>query len=92
MEKNEKQFQCTGDCLNCPRIQREYCSAQKGYDNQRILVSLQEAIHVMSGTIGELKEKISAIQDSEASVFNPNEDNSATIAQEGDGAEIDAPI
>ena len=78
MEQEKKtQFRCSGDCLKCSRVQREYCSAQKAYDNQQLLLSIQE-------TVEELKEKVSAIQDNEALVFDPD-------AQEGDGAENSAP-
>lgn len=78
MEQNEKQqFKCSGDCLKCSRVQREYCAAQKAYDNQQLLLEMQE-------TVEELKVKISAIQDNEALVFDPN-------AQEGDGAENSVP-
>lgn len=88
MAQNEQkqQFRCTGDCLNCPRVQREYCASQKSLENQRILVSMQEAIKIMSGTIEELKVKISAIQDNEAMAFAPDVEIDP-IAQEGAGAE-----
>lgn len=89
MEQEQKQqFKCTGDCLNCHRVQREYCASQKAYDNQRLLLEMQESIKSLSGSVEELKIKVSAIQDNEAMVFDPNKD----IAQSGDGAEIDAPI
>ncbi len=85
MAQNEqKQFRCTGDCLNCNRVQREYCASQKSLENQRILVSMQDTINVMAGTIEQLNEKISAIQDNEAEAFAPDLED---IAQEGEGAE-----
>lgn len=86
MENNgqKQQFRCTGDCLNCPRVQREYCSSQKTLENQRMLIAMQEKIDAMAGTIGEMKEKIAAIQDNEAMAFAPAAEE---IAQEGDGAE-----
>lgn len=71
-EKREQQFRCTGDCIQCHRGQREYCAAQKAYDNQRILLAMQEALNAMSGTVEELKAKVIAIQDSEAMVYDPN--------------------
>lgn len=78
MEQNEKQqFKCPGDCLKCSRAQREYCAAQKAYDNQQLLLAMQD-------TLDELRDNISAIQDNEALVFDPN-------AQDGDGAENSAP-
>lgn len=72
MEENQQQFKCTGDCLKCPRVQREYCASQKGYDNQRLLLTMQEAITAMSGTIEELKVKLDAIQGNEADIFIPS--------------------
>lgn len=87
MEQTEQKqvFRCTGDCLNCPRVQREYCASQKTLENQRMLVAMQETLKVMAGTIDELKEKIGAIQDNEAMVFTPTSEE--PIAQEGDGVE-----
>lgn len=102
-QNHEQQFRCTGDCINCNRAQREYCGAQKGYDNQRLLLEMQKTLAVMSGTVEELKHKVASIQDNEAMVFAPdNEDADVTqqptgligessersgTAQEGDGAE-----
>ena len=100
-QNQEQQFRCTGDCINCNRAQREYCGAQKGYDNQRLLLEMQKTLASMSGTVEELKHKVSAIQDNEAMVFDPNNEtavviqqptehiagSSEGIAQEGDGAE-----
>jgi len=87
MEQTEQKqkFRCTGDCLNCPRVQREYCASQKTLENQRLLIAMQETLKSMSGTIDDLKEKIGAIQDNEAMVFAPTSEE--PIAQEGDGVE-----
>ena len=100
-QNQEQQFRCTGDCINCNRAQREYCGAQKGYDNQQLLLEMQKTLAAMSGTVEELKHKVAAIQDNEAMVFDPNNEtavviqqptehitgSSEGIAQEGDGAE-----
>lgn len=80
--EQQKQFQCTGDCLKCPPVQRPYCAAQHSYNSMMMLQKMQESINAMVDEISELKVKVSAIQDNEALVFNPND-----IAQEGDGAE-----
>lgn len=61
-QSQQQTFRCSGDCIKCPRVQREYCAAQKGYDNQQLLLS-------MTGKIEELAAKIASIQDSEAMVF-----------------------
>lgn len=85
MEQNEQnQFKCTGDCTQCSRIQREYCAAQKGYDNQRLLIAL-------TGKMEEMQAKIAAIQDNEAHVFNPatvpdGDTSGQDTAQQGSGA------
>lgn len=100
-QNQEQQFRCTGDCIKCNRAQREYCGAQKGYDNWLLLLEMQKTLSAMSGTVEELKHKVAAIQDNEAMVFDPsNEDayaaqlpkelvagQSSEIAQEGDGVE-----
>lgn len=95
MEKNEnKQFQCSGDCLRCLPVQRQYCAAQHAYNSMMLIRSMQESIAAMTGTIEELKLKIEAIQDNEAMVFATNEivatepqPSVKEIAQDGDGAE-----
>lgn len=90
-QNQEQQFRCTGDCINCNRAQREYCGAQKGYDNHQLLLEMQKSLVAMSGTVDELKHKIAAIQDSESMVFDPNEDVDVATqqhtdqSQEGDG-------
>lgn len=86
MAENIQNFRCSGDCLNCRavndrRVQWQYCAAQFSYNALRTMQELQSEVK-------ELKTKIDAIQNSEAMVFAPNAEN---IAQEGDGAEIDAP-
>jgi len=98
METNEqKQFQCTGDCLKCIAVQRQYCASQHSHDSVMMLRELSEAVKALSSTVEDLKAKIEAIQDNEALVFDPKEDADnpsgkpkGTLikkAQEGDGAE-----
>jgi len=86
MEENK--FKCSGDCLNCHPSQRAYCAAQFTYNSMRM-------IEDMKGSISELKEKIDAMQNREANVFNPSGENSEIpklpIAQSGDGAENRSP-
>lgn len=82
MEQNEKQqFQCSGDCIKCLPVQRQYCAAQHAYNSMMMLQKMQDAFEQMSKDVGELKTKVAAIQDNEALVFNPNDDTS----QNGDG-------
>ena len=94
MEQNEKkQFQCSGDCLRCLPVQRQYCAAQHAYNSMMMIKEMQNSLFAMTGTIEELRIKIDAIQNSEGDVFNPLESiEEEEIAQVGDGAEkIDAP-
>ena len=80
-QNQEQQFRCTGDCINCNRAQREYCGAQKGYDNWILLLEMQKTLAAMSGTVEELKHKVAAIQDNEAMVFDPSNEAAAVIQQ-----------
>lgn len=76
-------FKCSGDCLKCHPMQRQYCAAQFTYNTLRMLENVQGTINVMQGTIEEMKVKIEAIQGNEASLFDPTD---SSIAQSGDGA------
>ena len=101
-ENIQNQFRCSGDCLNCRavndrKIQWQYCAAQFSYNALRTMQTMQEALNTMSGEIKELKDKLEAIQNSEAMVFAPDVEEkqgikAEDIAQIGDGAKIDAPI
>ena len=74
MEQN--QSRCTGNCMACTIFQRQYCASQLSYSNMKMLEQMQKAVAAIS-------EKIEAIQDNEAHVFDPTEN---IIAQSGDGA------
>ena len=97
MEQTQQQFQCTGDCLKCIPVQRQYCASQHTYQSLRIIQNMQETVTVMACTIEELKEKINAIQANEALVFDPSNESPTKIkskilyqkdkAQEAGGAE-----
>ena len=92
----QQQFKCNGDCLNCRKLPNErreqwqYCSSQFTYNSMRMIGDIQESLKTMQGTVEELKEKVEAIQNGEAEIFNPAEEKSETpinpIAQSGDGA------
>lgn len=79
-ENNQNQFKCSGDCLSCRmnpverKTQWQYCAAQFSYNALRTMQAMQESLGAMSGEIQELKAKVDAIQNSEASVFDPNSD------------------
>ena len=70
MEQN--QFKCSGNCLNCQPAQRAYCASQHAYSNMKVLDQVMGIVIGMQGDIKEMKEKIEAIQNNEASVFDPN--------------------
>ena len=98
----ENQFKCSGDCLNCRlnpverKTQWQYCAAQFTYNTMRMVERMQSSLEAMSGKINELEAKVEAIQNSEANVLFPTEDEGVMlvgsavgdqpIAQEGDGA------
>jgi hypothetical protein len=56
-----------------------------------MIETLHEELKAMRGTVTEIMAKIEAIQNNEASVFNPNEENpefpKIPTTQEGDGVE-----
>ena len=73
-ENNQNQFKCSGNCLNCTPGQRAYCAAQHSYSNMRVIDRMMEELLNMKQQMDALSEKIAAIQDNEASIFNPQED------------------
>lgn len=83
-QTNQNQFKCSGNCLNCLPAQRAYCASQHAYSNMKVLDMLTKTVLDMQGEISIIKEKIEAIQNNEANIFDPN-----GIAQKGDGAEIE---
>ena len=79
MADNNQNFQCSGNCLNCLPAQRQYCASQHAYSNMKVLDKMmevlgkmQEDMTAMQGTVKEMDAKIEAIQNSEATVFDPN--------------------
>ena len=88
----QKQFKCTGDCLQCSIVQRQYCACQHAYNTLRMVQAMQDALNVMEDTMEGLTAKLAAIQDNEAHVFNPAtvpdvSPSGQDTAQKGDGAE-----
>ena len=79
MKQQTTQFKCPGNCLQCLPAQRQYCASQHAYSNMKVLdkimetlFSMKSQIETMQGTVAELSAKIEAIQNGEASVFDPN--------------------
>lgn len=98
----ENKFKCSGDCLNCRvspnerKTQWQYCAAQFTYNSMRMVDALHDEVKTMQGSIDELKAKIDAIQNSEATVFDPQSEDLSekpretvrsigNFAQKGDG-------
>ena len=93
---DEQKFQCTGNCLNCIPAQRAYCASQHTYNNMRAIEQLLSEVLSMKDNIKSIEEKIEAMQNNEASVFETNLVTKSIslpeeTAQEGDGAENRSP-
>lgn len=78
-QNNQPQFKCPGNCLQCLPAQRQYCASQHAYSNMKVLDKIMETllgmknqVDAMQRTISEMSAKIEAIQNGEASVFDPN--------------------
>lgn len=88
---DNQNFKCSGNCLNCMPAQRAYCASQHAYSNMRVLDTMMNELMAMRGEFKTMAEKIEAIQNSEAAVFDPNELTPSMVhtptAQKGDGAE-----
>jgi len=74
---------CTGNCMNCHQYQRGLCSSQLAYNNMR-------QIDILITEVKQMNAKIDAMQNNEASVFDPNLipntiSTSGAITQEGAG-------
>ena len=82
-QTNQNQFKCSGNCLNCLPAQRAYCASQHAYYNMKVLDTMMGVMVAMQGDIKNMAEKIEAMQNNEASIFDPS------IAQEGDGAIVE---
>ena len=88
---DNQNFKCTGNCMNCLPIQRAYCASQHAYSNMKVLDTMMGVVMEIKGTVEELKVKTEALQNNEAMLFDPNNEeqpvNQRLIAQSGDGAE-----
>ena len=72
MEQNQ-QFKCTGDCMKCLPAQRAYCASQHAYSNMKVLDALMGEVIELQKSVKVIGEKIETIQNNEASIFNPTE-------------------
>ena len=87
MEQNQN-FKCTGNCLNCLPAQRGYCASQHAYSNMKVLDAMMELVVGMKVDIKDMAQKIEAMQNNEAMLFDPTKE---IIAQSGEGAESRIP-
>ena len=88
MAENNQNFKCSGNCLNCMPAQRAYCASQHAYSNMKVLDALMGEVIELQKSIRIIGEKIEAIQNNEALVFDPSnitppESEGTVIAQEG---------
>ena len=86
MDKEQKQFVCTGNCMGCSVSQRAFCASQHSYRAMRMLQGMASKYEDMERRFIALTEKVEAVINNDATIFDPNEEIKA-IAQEGDGAE-----
>ena len=90
----QEQFVCKGDCLNCRkqpgerREQWQYCAAQFTYNTMKMLSDVQEQMMAMQDTIDNLSDKIEAIQNSEATVFDPTAADARPAIQNQPGTSV----
>ena len=94
MEQNEtKQFVCTGNCIGCSVSQRAFCASQHSYRAMRMLQGMGVKFEDLERRFIALSDKIEAITNNEALIFEPSESTSSELsaledtAQEGDGAD-----
>lgn len=83
-EKEENSgFVCKGDCLECTREQRLYCSSQHSRQSFIMLNSVIERMESLEQTLNGMKLKLDA---SDKGVFNPL---AVSVAQSEGGADKD---
>lgn len=78
MADNNQQFHCSGNCLQCSPAQRAYCASQHAYSNMKVLDKMvtmldkmQADMDTLQNSVLEIAAKVEAIQNSEATVFDP---------------------
>ena len=72
-QQQTPQFVCNGDCKKCKSMQQwSFCASVHAFSNMKVLDKVMETLSVMQGEVKELAAKIEAIQNCEATVFDPN--------------------
>ena len=62
---------CSGDCLKCFPAQRTLCASQISFYNMRMLAGMEQELVILKNITRRLDEKLQAIQDNEATLFEP---------------------
>ena len=75
----ENQTKCTGNCMACTIFQRQYCASQLAYSNMKMLEQMQQAAATIQQDIKALKEKVEAMQNSEAALIDPMSNPQPTV-------------
>ena len=75
----ENQTKCTGNCMACTIFQRQYCASQLAYSNMKMLEQMQQTAATMQQDIKALKEKVEAMQNSEAALIDPMSNPQPTV-------------
>ena len=65
------QSKCTGNCMACNQYQRGLCYSQLSYYNMKMLETMVQINVGLQQNVKELKEKIEAMQNNEAMLFDP---------------------
>ena len=77
MENNKQESRCSGNCMNCNPFQRQFCASQLAFNN---MLMMEQIMRLMK----KVEDKVDAMQNDEAALIDP-------LAQEGDGAKVEAP-
>ena len=62
---------CTGNCMQCNLIQRQYCSSQITYNNMKMMERMSEQLKELREELKAIKEK--AESDESNVLINPME-------------------
>lgn len=62
---------CTGNCMQCNIMQRQYCSSQITYNNMKMMERMSEQLNELRDELRAIKEK--AEHDEIESLINPIE-------------------
>ena len=66
---------CTGNCMACTILQRQYCASQLAYSNMKMLEQMQQVVVELKESVKTIDEKVEAMQNNEALLIDPMEPN-----------------